>query len=100
MYRLFAGNLNEECGVLGVYGVENAKDLMYYGLHTIQHRGQEGAGIVTVDKNGVMHRVKGMGLVTEVFTAENLRSLSGDMAIGRVHYTVGHKTGIESIRPC
>ncbi|HOJ45863.1 MAG: amidophosphoribosyltransferase [Bacillota bacterium] len=99
MYRLFAGNLNEECGVLGVYGVENAKDLMYYGLHTIQHRGQEGAGIVTVDKNGVMHRVKGMGLVTEVFNAENLRSLSGDMAIGHVHYTVGNKTGIENIQP-
>ena len=43
--------LHEECGVFGVFGVPNAASLIYYGLHALQHRGQEGAGIVTVDRD-------------------------------------------------
>ena len=44
--------LHEECGVFGIYGVPDAASLTYYGLHALQHRGQEGAGIVSVDENG------------------------------------------------
>ena len=73
--------IHEECGVFGVFGVENAAALTYYGLHSLQHRGQEGCGIVSVD-NRVFHRVKGEGLVTEVFNEDNLRTLTGNMAIG------------------
>ena len=58
--------LHEECGVFGVFGVPNAASLTYYGLHALQHRGQEGAGIVSAD-DGVFRRIKGDGLVTEVF---------------------------------
>ena len=50
--------IHEECGVFGVFGVEKAASLTYYGLHSLQHRGQEGCGIVSVD-NRTFHRVKG-----------------------------------------
>ena len=52
--------LHEECGVFGVFGVPNAASLTYYGLHALQHRGQEGAGIVSAD-DGVFRRIKGDG---------------------------------------
>ena len=58
--------LHEECGVFGIYGVPNAASLTYYGLHALQHRGQEGAGIDSVDESGTFRRIKGAGLVTEV----------------------------------
>ncbi len=61
--------LHEECGVFGIFGVPGAASLTYYGLHALQHRGQEGCGIVSVDDRGALHRVKGSGLVTEVFNA-------------------------------
>lgn len=91
--------LHEECGVFGVYGVSDAKDLTYYGLHSLQHRGQEGTGIVTVDDDGKMHRVKGLGLVTEVFNNENLKTLPGKMAIGHVRYATAGGGGIENVQP-
>ena len=53
--------LHHECGVLGIYGVEHAAGLAYYGLHALQHRGQQGCGIVTVSPDGEFHRVKGDG---------------------------------------
>ena len=49
MEEIFDKNIHEECGVFGVYGVPDAANLAYYGLHALQHRGQEGCGIVTVD---------------------------------------------------
>ncbi len=62
--------IHEECGVFGIYGVDNAASLTYYALHALQHRGQEGCGIVTVDPAGEFNRSKGKGLVTEVFKEE------------------------------
>ena len=90
--------LHEECGVFGVYGVPDAASLAYYGLHALQHRGQEGAGIVSVD-DGVFRRIKGEGLVTEVFEEEALRTLMGDMAIGHVRYSTTGGGGIENVQP-
>src|SRR5690606_32021071 len=60
-------SLNEECGVFGIWGHPNAAQLSYYGLHALQHRGQEGAGIVSTDKN-YLKALKGEGMVSEVFT--------------------------------
>jgi len=91
--------LHEECGVFGIFGVPNAASLTYYGLHALQHRGQEGCGIVSVDDKGVLRRVKGDGLVTEVFTEEKLAKLEGNMAIGHVRYTTAGGGGIENIQP-
>ena len=97
--RICDRELHEECGVFGVYGVPGAASLAYYGLHALQHRGQEGAGIVTVDEQGALRRVKGEGLVTEVFTESKLAGLKGDMAIGHVRYTTAGGGGIENVQP-
>ena len=91
--------LHEECGVFGVFGVKDAASLTYYGLHALQHRGQEGAGIVTVDRDATFRRIKGGGLVTEVFDEEKLSTLRGDMAIGHVRYTTAGGGGIENVQP-
>ena len=90
--------LHEKCGVFGIFGVPDAASLTYYGLHALQHRGQEGAGIVAVD-NGTFRRIKGNGLVTEVFNEEKLATLRGDMAIGHVRYTTAGGGGIENVQP-
>ena len=91
--------LHEECGVFGIYGVPDAASLTYYGLHALQHRGQEGAGIVSVDENGAFRRIKGEGLVTEVFNEEKLATLKGSMAIGHVRYTTAGGGGVENVQP-
>ena len=72
----------------------DAADLTYYGLHSLQHRGQEGCGIVSVSKEGAMRRVRGEGLVTEVFNEAKLANLAGDMAIGHVRYSTAGGGGI------
>lgn len=78
--------LNEECGVFGIWGHEAAAKMSYYGLHALQHRGQEGAGIVATDGQ-YFKIVKGEGLVNEVFNEEKLNSLEGNAAIAHVRYT-------------
>ncbi len=65
--------LNEECGVFGIWGHKECAHLSYYGLHALQHRGQEGAGIVVTD-GASLHPVKGEGLVNDVFNEEKLTS--------------------------
>lgn len=90
--------LNEECGVFGVYRHHDAAQLTYYGLHALQHRGQESAGIVSTD--GKQFRVhKGTGLVTEVFDQAILDGLTGDIAIGHVRYSTTGGTGLVNAQP-
>lgn len=91
--------IHEECGVFGVYGVPDAASLTYYGLHSLQHRGQEGCGIVAVNDEGNLRRVKGEGLVTEVFDEAKVSSLQGNMAIGHVRYSTTGGGGIENVQP-
>lgn len=91
--------LHEECGVFGVFGVADAASLAYYGLHALQHRGQEGCGIVSVDAQGSFRRTKGSGLVTEVFDEAKLAALRGDTAIGHVRYSTAGGGGSENIQP-
>lgn len=98
MARFKEREINEECGVFGVFGVDNAASLTYYGLHSLQHRGQEGCGIVSVD-NREFHRVKGEGLVTEVFNEDNIRTLKGNMSIGHVRYSTTGGGGIDNVQP-
>lgn len=90
--------LNEECGVFGIIGHADAAQLTYYGLHALQHRGQESAGIVTT--NGLKFSVeRGMGLVTEVFNNENIRLMFGETAIGHVRYSTAGGTAIVNAQP-
>lgn len=90
--------LNEECGLFGIWGHPDAAQVTYYGLHSLQHRGQEGTGMV-LSKDGKLTSVKGEGLVTEVLTAEKMETLSGNAAIGHVRYTTAGGGGYENVQP-
>ena len=85
--------------VFGVYGLGEAASNIYYGLHALQHRGQEGAGIVTFDTDGGAHRKRGLGLVSEVFNAENLSALKGNIGVGSVQYANIAKGGGDNVQP-
>ena len=92
--------LHEECGVFGVYGVPDAASLVYYGLHALQHRGQEGCGIVACGDDQVLRRIKGEGLVHEIFSdEEKFAGLPGSMAIGHVRYSTTGGGSIENVQP-
>ncbi len=86
-------------GVLGVYGVEHASTLLYYGLHNFQHRVQEGGGIVTFDENGKSYRYRGLGLLNEVFTDGKIDPLKGRIGIGSVKYANVSKGGLDNVEP-
>ena len=80
------------CGIVGIYGNDDVFKDLYQGLLTIQHRGQDSAGIITYD--GRFHTKKGNGLVRDIFTAENLQRLRGNIGIGHTRYpTVGGGRG-------
>jgi amidophosphoribosyltransferase len=96
--RFMPDNINEECGVFGVFCCENAADLTYYGLHALQHRGQEGCGIATSDGEEI-YRERGEGLVTEIFSGKKLANLKGDCAIGHVRYSTAGGGGIDNVQP-
>ncbi|MBT2684503.1 amidophosphoribosyltransferase [Bacillus sp. ISL-37] len=90
--------LNEECGVFGIWGHPEAAQITYYGLHSLQHRGQEGTGIVVSDGMELKGR-KGEGLVTEIFTADAMEDLQGVGAIGHVRYATAGGGGYENVQP-
>ncbi|UXH42644.1 amidophosphoribosyltransferase [Rossellomorea vietnamensis] len=90
--------LNEECGVFGIWGHPNAAQITYYGLHSLQHRGQEGTGIVVSDGDK-LRCLKGEGLVTEVFQEGTIEKLEGDSAIGHVRYATAGGGGYENVQP-
>ena len=90
----------EECGVFGVYSKKSmdVSSIVYYGLYALQHRGQESAGIAVADGEKIdIH--KGMGLITEAFSKENLNNLKGHIGIGHVRYSTCGDTRIENAQP-
>jgi amidophosphoribosyltransferase len=95
------------CGVVGVYGDAAASTLTYYGLHALQHRGQEASGIVSCATQGKgapssrLRIFKGPGLVTEVFSDHEVLNtlLSGDVAIGHNRYSTTGSDNLENIQP-
>lgn len=92
-------SLNEECGVFGVWGHPDAARVTYFGLHSLQHRGQEGAGIVTNDA-GKLNGHRDLGLLAEVFSDERvLQRLTGDAAIGHVRYATAGNGSVDNIQP-
>ena len=91
-------HFHDECGVFGVFGAAEAANLTYLGLHTLQHRGQESAGIVTSNGEQLfVHR--GLGLVQDVFTSEVIDRLPGDRAIGHVRYSTAGGSHIKNAQP-
>ena len=91
--------LNEECGVFGISNHEDASALVALGLHALQHRGQEGCGIVSFDGKNY-HSEKRQGLVDDHFTnPETLNKLPGNFAIGHNRYSTTGETSLRNIQP-
>ena len=91
--------LGEECGIFGVYGHPDASALVALGLHALQHRGQEAAGIVSYDQKQ-FHAERRMGLVSEHFTKSNvIDNLPGDAAVGHVRYSTTGGTILRNVQP-
>ena len=91
-------SLHEECGVFGIYGSEGAAESTFLGLYALQHRGQEGAGIVSTDGDR-MYEHKGMGLVAQVFDEESIARLKGKTAIGHNRYSTTGLLRAANIQP-
>ena len=92
-------SLNEECGVFGIWEHPDAAKLTYFGLHSLQHRGQEGAGILANDQ-GTLRRHRDTGLLSEVFRNPlNLEKLTGSSAIGHVRYATAGEASVDNIQP-
>jgi amidophosphoribosyltransferase len=95
---VLSDKVREECGVFGVAGHPEAASLCYYGLHALQHRGQESAGICTAGPDRfACHR--GMGLVKDVFNSENLAKLAGPNAIAHVRYSTSGESQLVNAQP-
>ncbi|MBI4416888.1 MAG: amidophosphoribosyltransferase, partial [Euryarchaeota archaeon] len=88
----------EKCGIIGVAGHEPVAATLYYGLRILQHRGQESAGIAVYDGNEMRTR-RGMGLVHEVFSPDDIQALQGTAGIGHIRYSTTGSSVIENAQP-
>ena len=88
------------CGIIGVSALPDAARLAYLGLYALQHRGQESAGIVAIDREGVARSHRGMGLVSENFNEQTLAGLPGDVAVGHTRYSTTGSTVLANAQPC
>ena len=86
------------CGVFGIFGHPEAANMTYLGLHALQHRGQESAGIVTTDGEQ-LYAHRAMGLVQDAFTQDQLGQLPGRIAIGHVRYSTAGGSHIKNAQP-
>jgi amidophosphoribosyltransferase len=89
---------HDECGVFGVFGHTESANITYLGLHALQHRGQESAGIVTTDGDR-LYAHRAMGLVQDSFTQDQLARLPGRAAIGHVRYSTAGSSHIKNAQP-
>src|SRR5213594_2171403 len=87
------------CDIIGVTGVPDATRVAYLGLYSLQHRGQESAGMVAVDGEGVARSHRGMGLVSDVFSERVLNDLPGDVAIGHTRYSTAGTSVLANAQP-
>ncbi|MCL1845965.1 MAG: amidophosphoribosyltransferase [Defluviitaleaceae bacterium] len=97
--KLFERKINEECGLFGIWGHAESSRLTYYGLHSLQHRGQDGAGIVAKIGDELI-RSRGKGLLTEALTKDMLADMKGTTsAIGHVLYSTRETKSSAAIQP-
>ena len=90
--------IHEECGIFGIHGSKYSASDVYYGLFSLQHRGQESCGIATNDDASI-ECVKGMGLVSDVLSSDKISNLKGDIAIGHVRYSTAGGSVPENAQP-
>jgi amidophosphoribosyltransferase len=91
-------HFHDQCGVFGVWGSDESANLAYLGLHALQHRGQEAAGIVSSD-GAQLYAHRALGLVQDVFGASALDRLPGDRAIGHVRYSTAGGSHVKNAQP-
>lgn len=96
--RASSDKFQEECAVFGVYGHREAANLTYLGLYALQHRGQEGSGIVSSDGER-LHQRKGMGLVADIYSKKTLKGLTGSNAIGHNRYSTAGDADLKNVQP-
>ena len=87
------------CGIFGIRGHGDAASLVQLGLYSLQHRGQESAGIVAVDDTGAARARRTLGLVSEGFTDEDISALPGGLAIGHTRYSTAGSSVLENAQP-
>ncbi|MBX9700999.1 MAG: class II glutamine amidotransferase, partial [Acetobacteraceae bacterium] len=91
---------HEECGVFGVWNAKDAAALVALGLHALQHRGQEAAGIVSRGEGGTFHAHRGRGLVGDNFSdAKVIAALPGRAAVGHNRYATTGETALRNVQP-
>ena len=87
------------CGIFGVQGVPGAASFVHLGLYSLQHRGQESAGIVAIDDDGTARVARKMGLVSDGFDEATVGSLDGSLAIGHTRYSTAGSSTIDNAQP-
>ena len=98
MQLIMPDKFHDECAVFGIYGHKEAANLAYLGLYAMQHRGQEGSGIVSADGEH-FHLEKAMGLVADIYTKDVLKRLHGHMAIGHNRYSTAGSSNLKNVQP-
>ena len=93
-----ATHLHDECGVCGIFAHKESSKLIYLGLYALQHRGQEGAGIVCSDE-GILTAHRGVGLVSDVFKPHKLARVHGTHGIGHVRYSTFGTSNLRNVQP-
>lgn len=94
----YANEITTMCGIVGLIGTSDAAREAFLGLTTLQHRGQDAAGILSYDSDG-FHRVKNLGLVEAVFTRDNMETLTGNMALGHARYSTIGRGDLVDVQP-
>ena len=95
---MLSDKFHDECGVVAIFANPEAEKLAYLGLHALQHRGQESAGIVTSD-GLTLHQHKAMGLVADIFNEDVLKQLRGSLAIGHTRYSTAGDSALLNAQP-
>src|SRR5687767_5392751 len=93
------GMLRDHCGVIAVASKDEAASLLFFGLKSLQHRGQESAGMTVLASDGSARTHKGMGLVDTVFPTERVAELKGTSGIGHVRYSTAGLSVVENAQP-
>lgn len=98
LHLITPDKFHDECAVFGIYGHKEAANLTYLGLYALQHRGQEGSGIVSSDGEH-FYQEKGMGLVADIYTKSVLKRLPGQIAIGHNRYSTAGGNNLKNVQP-
>src|ERR1051325_4452153 len=98
MQLITPDKFHDECAVVGIYGHKEAANLTYLGLYALQHRGQEGSGIVSSDGEH-FYTEKGLGLVADIYTKSVLKHLPGTRAIGHNRYSTAGGNNLKNVQP-